>query len=374
MRVMRRSLPPATKTVLPFTRAIAKPNPLHHMTNTVCRHQHTHTQTQSHTRGQRCASSRISTYLRSSSFHHSAFTLSANYTSDNEKGGSKSGRTDHESDDTNNNNDECSNNHDNGDTHAVAADDSPTQGGPTLSHIDSDRNQPTMVDVSAKRITTRTAHARSVVQVPPSLAALMQGLTAKKTGRGRTSDAGAHRNEDADNSTTNNNDGCSNRDHPELYSPKGPVFATAIIAGTMAVKNTHNLIPFCHPLPIDGCKINIEWRDNKSASGSDRDDNDDNDDNSDNNDNNDSIDNNDNNGDNNHSHVDGGREAKGDEIVIDCSVKVTHKTGVEMEALTGASVAALTIYDMCKAVSHDIIISDTRLIEKTGGKSDYRMR
>jgi len=59
-----------------------------------------------------------------------------------------------------------------------------------------------------------------------------------------------------------------------------------------------------------------------------------------------------------------------DDAVIRCSVAVTHKTGVEMEALTGASVAALTIYDMCKALSHDIVIASTRLIEKRGGKSD----
>jgi cyclic pyranopterin phosphate synthase len=62
----------------------------------------------------------------------------------------------------------------------------------------------------------------------------------------------------------------------------------------------------------------------------------------------------------------------GDRAIIDCRCKVTHKTGVEMEALTGASVAALTIYDMCKGLSHDIVIGDTRLIMKTGGKKDYR--
>ena len=60
------------------------------------------------------------------------------------------------------------------------------------------------------------------------------------------------------------------------------------------------------------------------------------------------------------------------DAVIDCHVKVTHKTGVEMEALTGATVAALTIYDMCKALSHDIVIAEIALVEKTGGKSDYR--
>jgi cyclic pyranopterin phosphate synthase len=63
-------------------------------------------------------------------------------------------------------------------------------------------------------------------------------------------------------------------------------------------------------------------------------------------------------------------DAEGDEVVIRCTVSVHHKTGVEMEALTGASIAALTIYDMCKALSHDIVIAQTKLIEKRGGKSD----
>ena len=107
----------------------------------------------------------------------------------------------------------------------------------------------------------------------------------------------------------------------EIQSKKGPVFATAIIAGVMAAKKTHELIPFCHPLGLENCKITID--------------------------------------------VDG-RQA-----VIDCHCKVHHKTGVEMEALTGASVAALTIYDMCKALSHDIVIGPTLLMVKTGGKKDF---
>ena len=98
------------------------------------------------------------------------------------------------------------------------------------------------------------------------------------------------------------------------------MFHTAIIAGVMAAKRTHELIPFCHPLGIENCKILIDMQD--------------------------------------------------DDAVIRCTVAVTHKTGVEMEALTGASIAALTIYDMCKALSHDIVIADTRLVEKRGGKSD----
>lgn len=108
----------------------------------------------------------------------------------------------------------------------------------------------------------------------------------------------------------------------ELRTKKGPVFDTAIIAGVMAVKKTSELIPFCHPIPLDDCKIDVRWS-------SDR------------------------------------------EVVIECSVQATHKTGVEMEALTGATTAALTVYDMCKALSHEIRISDVRLLAKTGGKRDF---
>ncbi|MBS0398869.1 MAG: cyclic pyranopterin monophosphate synthase MoaC [Proteobacteria bacterium] len=105
----------------------------------------------------------------------------------------------------------------------------------------------------------------------------------------------------------------------QLRSAKGPIFDTAIIAGVMAAKRTHDLIPFCHPLGIENCSIAIEL--------------------------------------------------EGDTAVIHCTVKVHHKTGVEMEALTGASIAALTIYDMCKALSHDMVIETTRLVSKSGGKS-----
>ncbi len=101
---------------------------------------------------------------------------------------------------------------------------------------------------------------------------------------------------------------------------KGPVFDTAIVAGVMAAKRTHELIPFCHPLGLDNCKVEIEDR-------------------------------------------------RGGEIVIRCEVSIHHRTGVEMEALTGASVAALTIYDMYKALSHDIEITGIRLLEKAGGKT-----
>ena len=152
-----------------------------------------------------------------------------------------------------------------------------------LSHVD-DANRPTMVDVGDKAVTERTATARSVVHLPPAVLAALDG--------------------------------------DEIASKKGPVFATAIIAGVMAAKKTHELIPFCHPLGLDNCKVTVSM--------------------------------------------------DGDRAVIDCRCKVLHKTGVEMEALTGASVAALTIYDMCKGLSHDIVIGDTQLIMKTGGKQDYR--
>ena len=89
----------------------------------------------------------------------------------------------------------------------------------------------------------------------------------------------------------------------------------------MAAKKTHELIPFCHPLGLDSCEVGIV--------------------------------------------------VDGDSAVIDCRCKVTHKTGVEMEALTGASIAALTIYDMLKALSHDIVISETKLMSKTGGKQEF---
>ncbi|MEO1517266.1 MAG: cyclic pyranopterin monophosphate synthase MoaC [Bacteroidota bacterium] len=109
----------------------------------------------------------------------------------------------------------------------------------------------------------------------------------------------------------------------ELQTPKGPVFQTAIIAGVMAAKNTGSLIPLCHPIGMDNCQVDI--------------------------------------------HI---NEAK--EVVVDCTASVYAKTGIEMEALTGATVAALTIYDMCKAFSHDIQIKQIQLMEKTGGKRDFK--
>ena len=152
-----------------------------------------------------------------------------------------------------------------------------------LSHVD-DQNRPAMVDVSHKQAGAREAVARAVVHLPDAVRAAIDG--------------------------------------DEIQSKKGPVFATAIIAGVMGAKRTHELIPFCHPLGLEKCDVSIEL-------------------------------------------VDG-------DAVVECCCRVHHKTGVEMEALTGASVAALTIYDMLKALSHDIVIGETRLIAKTGGKRDFR--
>ena len=153
-----------------------------------------------------------------------------------------------------------------------------------LSHLDKD-NQPTMVDVSSKEVTERRAHATARVFMPQAVRDAIQGN--------------------------------------DIQTAKGPVFQTAIIAGTMAAKRTHDLIPFCHPLGLESCKISIAMNDEGAA-------------------------------------------------VIDCRVRVHHKTGVEMVALTGVSIAALTIYDMCKALSHDMVIGEIRLVAKTGGKSDYQ--
>jgi cyclic pyranopterin phosphate synthase len=151
-----------------------------------------------------------------------------------------------------------------------------------LSHVD-ENGQPRMVDVGAKAPTERLATAVCEVGLPENVAALIES--------------------------------------GDLHGPKGPVFQTARIAGTMAVKKTHELIPFCHPLAIERCKLDIEPR-------------------------------------------------EGGVLLITCTVGLHGKTGVEMEALTGATVAALTVYDMCKAISHDITIGPARLLEKSGGKSD----
>jgi cyclic pyranopterin phosphate synthase len=140
-----------------------------------------------------------------------------------------------------------------------------------------------MVDVSAKAVSARSARAECLVRFP---AAVAKALRAS-----------------------------------ELRSAKGAVLDTAIIAGTMAVKRTHELIPFCHPLPIEGCRIEGDWQDART-------------------------------------------------MRLQCEVRTTHRTGVEMEALTGVTVAALTVYDMCKALSHAIEIGPAKLLAKRGGKRE----
>ena len=112
-------------------------------------------------------------------------------------------------------------------------------------------------------------------------------------------------------------------DKGDIRTKKGAVFQTAIIAGVMAAKKTGDLIPLCHPLGLENCQIDIFLNEKR-------------------------------------------------EVVVDCTASLTAKTGVEMEALTGASIAALTIYDMCKAMSHDIVIKEIKLMEKTGGKRDFK--
>lgn len=149
-------------------------------------------------------------------------------------------------------------------------------------HLDAD-GLPRMVDVSSKPATARAAEAECRVRFPADVA-----RTLRASG---------------------------------LKSSKGGIVETAIVAGTMAVKRTHELIPFCHPLPIDGVRVAVDWH--------------------------------------------GERELR-----IVCAVQTTHRTGVEMEALTGATVAALTVYDMAKALSHAIVIGPARLVAKRGGKRD----
>jgi cyclic pyranopterin monophosphate synthase len=153
-----------------------------------------------------------------------------------------------------------------------------------LTHLGA-RHQPKMVNVGAKEVTLRSAVAEARVRLPAAVARALR--------------ASGHR------------------------TRKGPVFDTAIIAGVMAAKRTHELIPFCHPLGLDSCEVEIA-------------------------------------------------RSRGGEILVRCTVSVHHRTGVEMEALTGATVAALTIYDMCKALSHDIQITAVRLLAKAGGRRPFK--
>ncbi len=153
-----------------------------------------------------------------------------------------------------------------------------------FTHIN-EKGQPAMVDVSAKQVSHRIAVARSIVSMPPEVIAHFT-------------------------------DG-------DIKSKKGSVFQTAILAGIMGAKKTGELIPLCHPLGLDNCKVDIHINEHN-------------------------------------------------EVVIDCTASITAKTGIELEALVGATVAALTVYDMCKALSHDIVIKETKLMEKTGGKRDFK--
>lgn len=154
-----------------------------------------------------------------------------------------------------------------------------------FTHISASGN-PQMVNVSEKTATKRVARAQATVRLGKDILERMEG--------------------------------------DELITKKGPVFQTAIIAGVMGAKKTHELIPFCHPLGLEDCQITIK--------------------------------------------------PKKEVVIIDTLVTVTGKTGVEMEALTAASIAALTVYDMCKALSHNIVIEEIKLMEKTGGKKDFKRK
>jgi cyclic pyranopterin phosphate synthase len=190
----------------------------------------------------------------------------------------------------------------------------------SFSHVNKDGTGVHMVDVGKKVVTSRTAHARSEVWLPSCvIEAFLPGINTSS-------------------SSSSSISSISSSVLEELIGPKGPIFSTAKIAGIMAAKKTSDLIPLCHPLPLDQVQINIQLLTPlpKKQKG---------------------------NNNNNNNNNDGGGT-----VIIDCICRVTHKTGVEMEALMGASIAALTIYDMTKAVSHNIKIKDTRLISKTGGK------
>ena len=153
-----------------------------------------------------------------------------------------------------------------------------------LSHLDA-QGHARMVDVSDKDVTLREATARGRVR--------MQAATLALIVEGR--------------------------------APKGDVLTTARVAGIMAAKRTHELIPLCHPLPLSGIEVRLD------------------------------------------------ADAAASTVEIEATVRVTAQTGVEMEALTAVSVAALTVYDMCKAVDRGMTITDVHLVAKSGGRSgDYR--
>jgi len=148
-----------------------------------------------------------------------------------------------------------------------------------LTHLDS-QNRAAMVDVGDKPITAREAIAEGFITLQP---ATIDAITDHKV-------------------------------------PKGEVLNTARIASILAAKKCGDLIPLCHPLPIESVSVDFDFQDQK--------------------------------------------------IRITATAKITGKTGVEMEALTAVSVAALTIYDMCKAIDKTMVIDGIRLVKKTGGKTD----
>ena len=153
-----------------------------------------------------------------------------------------------------------------------------------LTHID-EKGHVRMVDVGEKAISAREAKAQAIVKMNPETLTLI----------------------------------CEGK------MTKGDVFSCARIAGIMASKKTHELIPMCHNLPIDSVELDIKPMGN-------------------------------------------------DRVYITAVARCNYKTGIEMEALTAATVAALTIYDMCKAVDKKMEISEIFLLEKTGGKSGHFLR
>ena len=165
-----------------------------------------------------------------------------------------------------------------------------------------------MVDVSEKKDTTRTATATTYIDLPLNIYKELFVMEGKEKGEEKKQEG-------------------DERERVEIHGKKGPVFATSVVAGTMAVKNTSNLLPFCHPLGVLDCKFDI-FVVGRAGEGERR--------------------------------MEGGDSELGENfgvrVRVDCEVKVKGKTGVEMEALTGVSVCGLCVYDMVKGLSHDIVI------------------
>ena len=155
----------------------------------------------------------------------------------------------------------------------------------SLTHLD-EHSRSRMVDVGDKQTSRRVAVAQGRVCFPTAVYAQIQ------TANGQTA--------------------------------KGAITEVARLAGIMAAKNTAQLIPLCHPMMLERCRVELDYCDAEHS------------------------------------------------LHIRAEVAVTHKTGVEMEALTAVSVAALTVYDMTKALSHDIRIEGIELVHKSGGKHDFQ--